>query len=108
MHHILRSFALIALLAGPMVCASADPYKDESGHGKGRHGHKAYKEEYWDGQCKVERKWEKNGGYKEERKCKGRQAHRHDYDEPRYVSPQPGVIVQPPAVVIQPNIVIRP
>jgi hypothetical protein len=30
-----------------------------------------FKEEYWDGNSKVERKLEKNGEYKEERKCKG-------------------------------------
>jgi hypothetical protein len=29
------------------------------------------KEEFWHGGCKVERKWEKNGNYKEEVKCKG-------------------------------------
>ena len=30
-----------------------------------------YKEEYRDGRCKVERKWESNGEFKEEVKCKG-------------------------------------
>ena len=29
------------------------------------------KQEFWDGNCKIERKWERNGEYKEERKCKG-------------------------------------
>lgn len=29
------------------------------------------KEEYREGNCKVERKWERNGRYKEERKCEG-------------------------------------
>ncbi|WP_236843308.1 hypothetical protein [Bradyrhizobium icense] len=30
-----------------------------------------YKEEYRRGNCKIERKWERDGGYKEETKCKG-------------------------------------
>jgi hypothetical protein len=30
-----------------------------------------YKQEYRQGNCKVERKWERNGEYKEETKCKG-------------------------------------
>jgi hypothetical protein len=96
---------LTSLIAG--FCLSvfsstyADPYKDESGHGRYKHERQAhrggeYKEEYWDGNCKVERKWERNGNYKEERKCEGQR--RHGYYAP------PGVVVQPPAVVIQPSI----
>jgi len=65
------------ILSGP---AFADPWKDESG--KGRWGHEGrgyraynldreYKEEYRRGNCKVERKWELDVGYKEETKCKG-------------------------------------
>jgi len=77
----------------------ADPHKDESGHGK-RHGKREHKEEYWDGNCKVERKWKGNGDYKEERKCKG---HRHAH-APVVVQPAP-VIVQPPVVVQQPVVV---
>ena len=62
---------LISCLAAVSSSASADPWKDESGKGRGgdRRGHE-HKEEFWDGNCKVERKHEKNGGYKEERKCK--------------------------------------
>jgi hypothetical protein len=30
-----------------------------------------YKEEFWVGNCKIERKWEGDGSYTEERKCKG-------------------------------------
>lgn len=73
----------------------ADPDKGENGHGKGRghaygHDKHKHKEEYWDGNCKVERKLEKNGGYKEERKCKGPS---HGYYEPAPVyvpAPPPG------------------
>ncbi|WP_425462819.1 hypothetical protein [Methylibium rhizosphaerae] len=61
---------LIAISAACLLvsfAAWADPGKDESGHGRGK---REYKEEFRDGNCKVERKWEKDGEYKEERKCK--------------------------------------
>ncbi|MDM0044667.1 hypothetical protein QTH91_09260 [Variovorax dokdonensis] len=90
--------SVISLLAGAIVLApllaSADP------HGKGKHGHREYKEEYWDGGCKVERKWKKNGDYKEERKCKDRGPAYYG-PAPAYVpapvyvpAPQPGVVIQ--------------
>ncbi|MDK6080196.1 hypothetical protein [Massilia varians] len=65
----IRKWILPLTLLAVSSVAQADPWKDESG--KGRHGDKRgeYKEEYWDGNCKVERKYEKNE-YKEERKCK--------------------------------------
>jgi len=93
-----RLIAIVAAmtLTGP---AFADPWKDESGNGRwrddrggyeargsydgrgeygeGRGPYRAYnkdrdyKEEYRRGNCKVERKWERDGGYKEETKCKG-------------------------------------
>lgn len=106
MKYPLRLLPLVALVAGGLVApALADPNKDESGHGKGRYGKREHKEEYWDGQCKVERKWKKDGGYKEERKCKERSARPQHYDGPYYAAPQPA---EPPTVVIQPQIVIRP
>lgn len=97
----LCSGLLIAAMAAPI--ATADPWKDESGHGE-RHYEGYYggdhKQEYWDGNCKVERKWEGNGDYKEERKCEG----------PRYVQPGgEGYIEYPvvPGIVIQGTAVIR-
>lgn len=71
----------------------ADPHKDEGGHGrKGRHGGHEHKEEYWEGKCKVERKWKKNGEFKEERNCKGHaaRASRYDYRRCRSITaPRP-------------------
>lgn len=84
--------------------AISDPGKDESGKGRERGGYarynddgrdrprsdrgesrerRSYKEEYDDGRCKVERKFEKNGDYKEERKCRGDGRASRD-DAPRY------------------------
>lgn len=51
---------LLVVLASVSSAAMAD---------KGRHG-RDHKQEYWDGNCKVEQKWKK-GEYKEKRKCKG-------------------------------------
>ena len=70
---------------------------DKHGHGHDRgHDRASYEEEYWDGHCKVERKWERDGDYKEERKCKGAR--------PVHVLPaqrvQP-VVVYPPWIVVQ-------
>lgn len=88
-------FALFASLAvGPMSAAYADRDKDESGHGRHKHGKREYKEEYWDGNCKVERKYKSNGDYKEERKCKGPR-----YDQGARVE-QPVVMVQPPWIAV--------
>lgn len=86
-------FLLLSAAVIAPIQVHADPHKDESGHGKGRgrgHDKREYKEEYWDGNCKVERKYEKHGEYKEKRKCKGP---RHGYYEPAPVY----VPVYPPA-----------
>jgi hypothetical protein len=78
---------LCLALAVPIATAGADPWKDESGHGRDRGYSRHYdrddddrgrgrrggerKVEYDDGRCKVERKWGRGGEYKEERKCRG-------------------------------------
>lgn len=105
------ALALSVLFAPPVF---ADPDKDESGHGRGRgrggdyeykeergkHGAK-HKEEYWDGNCKVERKWSGHE-YKEERKCRGGGGHQPVYVQP---APTPAAarvqVVYPPWVVIE-------
>lgn len=70
MKHLLQALpvAVALLVTGPVL---ADPGKDESGHGYRRgHERSEYKQQYRDWNCKVERKWERNGDYKEERKCR--------------------------------------
>jgi hypothetical protein len=85
MRYILILLSVLSLIGG---AALADPDKDESGNGRWRGDYwsddrgrkqvreyayrREYKEEFWDGNCKIERKWERNGDYKEERKCKAR------------------------------------
>lgn len=96
----IRALLLPTILLALPLTALGDPWKDESGHGKGRkHDRKEHKEEYWDGHCKVERKWDKHGEYKEERKCK---SPRHGYYEP-----EPVYVPAPPPVVVQPGITIH-
>lgn len=85
---------LFAALLSP-AAVLADPDKDESGKGRERRFER--KEEYWQGNCKIERKWEKNGDYKEERKCKGHDhGHRHVH-----AAPAPAAVVYPPWIVVQ-------
>ena len=99
MKSVCKLFLPLAIAALPLM-ATADSWKDESGHGYG-HGHdrREYKEEYWDGNCKVERKLKKSGEYKEERKCK---APRQGYygQGPVYVPAPPPVVVHPGGVTI--------
>lgn len=62
---------IAALLCGSLSMALyADPPEGRGWKKHGKHDRYEYKEEYWDGNCKVERKWERDGDYKEERKCK--------------------------------------
>ncbi|ARU04476.1 hypothetical protein CCO03_07130 [Comamonas serinivorans] len=75
-------------LSAPLLALAGPDHK----HGK----HRSHKETYWDGPCKVERKWKSNGTYQEKRKCEPVRA--------RHVQP----VYQEPAIVINPQIVIRP
>ena len=100
---------LLAQLLVPLALASLSApvwAHDDDHHGR-RHHRKEYKEEYWDGQCKVERKWKKNGEYKEKRKCRDQPVVYQQ--QPVYVQQRPPIAVQrPDAIVISPQIVIRP
>lgn len=91
------------LLAAPAWADDDDDDRRGRGHGHGHHKHKhkhksKHKEEFWDGHCKVEREWKRDGSYKEERKCKG-QAHAR----PVHVYPAPvqPVVVYPPWIVVR-------
>ena len=74
------------------VVLIATPLSSQA-HDRHHHHHKReHKEEYWDGQCKVERKWKKNGEYKEKRKCRDRPVV-YQQPQPVYIAPQPQGIV---------------
>lgn len=72
--------AAVALVATPTLSA-ADPWKDESGQGRGRGGGEYKYEEKYDGRGQVKREWKSGGckyeykagpdGVKEEYKCDG-------------------------------------
>ena len=85
------------------TCTYADDDDDERGRGKGRG--REHKEEYWDGNCKVKRKWEKDGRYKEERECEGRD--RRHGDEHRTVVVRPYPVAVPAPVVVYPPWVVQ-
>ena len=102
---------LLAQLLVPLALASLSApvwAHDDDHHGR-RHHRKEYKEEYWDGQCKVEHKWKKNGEYKEKRKCRNR-PDAYYAPQPVYVAPPQPVYVapQPQGLVIDSRIVLRP
>jgi opacity protein-like surface antigen len=100
----IASLFIGAVLASVSTSALADPWKDESGHGRyGRYGGGEYKEEYWDGHCKVKRKWD-GDEYKEERKCKRpRRAVviEPPLDHPSVIIDPYGVVIQPPPIIIR-------
>lgn len=100
---VIQVSAVLFALAAAHTAVLADR-DDEGGHGKHRHGRHEYKHEYWDGNCKVKIK-QKDGEYKEERKCKAPQ-HVHA-PAPVYVVPQP-VVVAPAPVVVAPQPVYVP
>ncbi|WP_368744840.1 hypothetical protein [Desertibaculum subflavum] len=75
---MLAASLVLAAMLGWTFGAAADPWKDESGKGRGGEKYEykrerggEWKEEYDDGVCKVERKRERSGEYKEEVKCRG-------------------------------------
>lgn len=99
----IATLLLPAILFTMSSIAFADPDKDESGHDR-KHDRRNQKVEFWDGNCKVERKFEKDGGYKEKRKCKGNQGY-YTQAQPVY-APTP-VYVEPSGVVIQGTVRVR-
>jgi len=108
-HRILNSRAcsracspLLALSAAAVLSLAPLAAEADSDRHHHRHG-REYKEKYWEGNCRVERKWKRNGEYQEKRKCRDDYAYGY--------APQPvAVPVMPvqPGIVISPTIVIRP
>lgn len=88
-------------LAVAAAVATPQAFADREGPGHG-HGHGKDKEEYWDGPCKVERKW-KHGELEEKRKCKGPGAERGAV----LVVPPPAVAVPVRPVVVYPPWIVR-
>lgn len=89
----MRSFIFLAAAAVVLASPAVRAHGDEHHHGP--HGDR---EEYWDGNCKVERKWH-HGEYEEKRKCRAP-------ERVVIVQPQPQVqtlYVYPPWIVRQQN-----
>ena len=98
-----RTSSLLTLSAAALI--SLAPLAVEAGD-KHHHRHKGgeYKEKYWDGACKVERKWKRNGDYSEKRKC--RDDYAYGYAPQPVAVPmmpvQPAIVITPPAIIIRP------
>lgn len=91
----------LALLTVACVPAAAWADRDDHRH---RHHHRGEaKQTYYDGACKVERKWKKDGRYEEKRKCRPEYGYPQAVYPQQYVTPvSPAIVIQPPAIVIQP------
>lgn len=93
---VISVIALPLLLGTAAINARAG---DKDGYSR-EYKRSEYKEKYWDGPCKVERKWKKNGEYKEKRECKDRRVEYPRYGD-AYYQPAPAVVVSP-QVIVQP------
>ncbi|WGL15913.1 glycine zipper 2TM domain-containing protein [Microbulbifer bruguierae] len=93
--------ALAALICGTLTASLATSVHAEPPEGRGwkkhhKHEHHERKEEYWDGNCKVERKWKRNGDYVEERSCRNQRDY-SDRNHHHHHGRQPvRVVVLPP------------
>ena len=99
----------LVLCTAPLTSWAGDDHDDHHHHRhykQKRHHHHERKEEFWDGRCKVERKWKNNGEYKEKRKCRDRPVVYHA-PQPVYVQPQPMYVPQPQGLVINSQIHLR-
>jgi hypothetical protein len=80
--------AALSLAAAAGAPALADRGRDDDWNRGGE-----YKQEFRDGPCKVERRWKRDGSYKEKIECRRGSRHGHG----------PVVIAEPPRVVVQPS-----
>ncbi|MGZ8142022.1 hypothetical protein [Bordetella bronchiseptica] len=97
---------LLALVALTLACAPMMARADDDDDDDDYRPRREYKEKYWDGACKVERKWKRNGEYREKRKCPGyRSGYDYGYAQPAMV---PMIPANPAIIISTPPIVIRP
>jgi hypothetical protein len=92
----MKLFAFLALMLTSATLPLQALAHDDHDH---RHKHKpGHKEVFWDGNCKVERKYQKHGRVKEKRECR-----------PDVVYMQPQVVhrAPPPPVMVEPGVVIH-
>lgn len=82
---------------GSYSYSSPDSLRGEHSHAKW-HG-REFKEEYFDGNCKVEREVKKDGEYKEKRECNAPQ---HGY-----YAPAPVYVPAPSKVIVEPGITVH-
>lgn len=85
----------VVLMALPLGALAGDDDDDRRGYHKHRH---SSKQTFYEGNCKVEQKFKKNGQFQEKRKCKGPaygayQAAPVFVPAPVYYSGSPGITI---------------
>ena len=102
-----RSSVVLAALAGGFMLAAAPALADDDDRRRHRHHHHHYqghggKQVFYDGNCRIERKWNGHGGYKEDVKCRP-PAHAY-YPAPVVAyyppPPPPPVYIGPPTISV--------
>lgn len=66
----MRRFSLTAIAVALALSCIDQASADDRSHGR-RDARPGHEEQYRDGNCRVKRKWEKDGDFKEELECKG-------------------------------------
>jgi len=98
----LLALSAATLMALAPLAAEADSDRHHHRHKHG-HGRGEYKEKYWDGACEVERKWKRNGDYREKRKCRDDYGYGYGAPQPVMVPmPAPAIVINPPPIIIRP------
>ena len=71
---------LLSTLALPLVLVLASAPLSGWAGDNDHHAHEG-QQTFWDGPCKVEREWKKDGEYKDMRECKGLRPHNRHHDQ---------------------------
>ena len=111
-----RSKVFLALaggvLAGGLMLASAPALADDDDDDRRRHRHHHQhhhhshgqghggKQVFYDGNCRIERKWNGHGGYKEEVRCRPHARAYYPAPVVAYYPPPPPVYVGPPTISV--------
>ena len=102
-----RTSVLLAALAGGLMLSAAPALADDDdGRRRHRHHHHHHhyshggKQVFYDGHCRVERRWNGHGGYRESVKCPPAYVYHPAPVVAYYPPPPPPVYVGPPTISV--------